>query len=389
MLRTSRLTKALGVCAAVTGGAALAAGLAGLGTAAYFMRRIVTPERDQPDDAQVLSVTGATVTFTADEPSTAPGRYGLWLDRGAGHARIGEVITQDDRARTVTRELLGPDSGTLRPGPARWSQYFYAGPPGESLGLPCQEIVVRSEVGALPAWLVPGHGQHAERWAVLVHGRGALREECLRALPVLRELGLTSLVVGYRNDLDAPPSADGRYNLGLSEWQDVEAAIVHALERGATEVVLIGWSMGAAIVLQTLDRSWTSERVSRVVLDSPVIDWGDVIEHQARVNRVPDAIATLGRDLLSGRAGRRLIGVAQPVDVAETNWVARADELTHPMLVIHSEDDDFVPYGPSAALADARPDLVTFEHWKLAGHCREWNVDPVRWESAVRDFCSS
>ena len=86
---------------------------------------------------------------------------------------------------------------------------------------------------------------------------------------------------------------------------------------------------------------------------------------------------------------RRLVGVAQPVDIAETNWVARAHELTHPMLLIHSEDDDFVPYGPSGTLADARPDLVQLERWKVARHCREWNVDPVRWENVVRDFCTS
>ncbi|KNX39289.1 hypothetical protein VV01_07525 [Luteipulveratus halotolerans] len=381
------MTKTIGLTAAVLGGAATVVGAAGVGVAAYFMRRIVTPERDQPEDARIVGLTSATVTFEREEQALAPGRYGLWLDHGAGHARIGEIISQDDESRTVTRELLGVDEGTIELGPARWSGYYYAGPPSESLGLPCQEITVRGPVGDLPAWLVPGHGERADRWAVLVHGRGALRDECLRALPTLRELGLTSLVVGYRNDIDGPASTDGRYNLGLSEWEDVDAAIRHALDRGASEVVLFGWSMGGAIVLQALDRSPVADRVSKVVLNAPVIDWGDVISHQADINRVPSPLAALGRELLSGTVSRRVIGVAQPVDVAETNWVARADELRHPVLLIHSEDDEFVPCGPSAALADARPDLVTFERWKVARHCREWNVDPVRWESVVHEFC--
>ena len=44
----------------------------------------------------------------------------------------------------------------------------------------------------------------------------------------------------------------------------------------------MGWSMGGAIVLQLLDRSPLSALVSRVVLDAPVIDWGDVLAHLAR-----------------------------------------------------------------------------------------------------------
>ena len=61
--------------------------------------------------------------------------------------------------------------------------------------------------------------------------------------------------------------------------------------------------------------------------------------------------------------------------MARTDWVRRSDELTHRMLLIHSEDDEFVPVGPSAALAAKRPDLVTYEPWRHARHTKEWNVD--------------
>ena len=80
---------------------------------------------------------------------------------------------------------------------------------------------------------------------------------------------------------------------------------------------------------------------------------------------------------------RRLVGVHEPIDVARTDWVARADELRHPMLVIASDGDDFVPIGPAVALAGRRPDLVRFERWEAARHCREWNDDPERWERAL------
>ena len=74
------------------------------------------------------------------------------------------------------------------------------------------------------------------------------------------------------------------------------------------------------------------------------------------------------------------------MDVALTNWVARADEIRHRILIQHSVDDEFVPAGPSLALADARPDVVTLEPWHTARHCKEWNLDTIRWERVLAAF---
>lgn len=371
------------VAAGVTGGLLGTAASAGsLGVATYFARRVLTPDPRRPEDALVLDVDTDSVTLGRTADTTAAGRYGLWLDGGCGHVRLGEVLaTEGDR---VTRELLGIDFGRLGTGSARWNQYYFAGPPDAALGLETRDVALASEVGPLPAWEVPGTADGL--WAVLVHGRGALREEGLRAVPVLNKLGHTCLIPMYRNDIGAPTSPDGRYNLGLSEWRDVEAAMLHAVEQGAREIVLYGVSMGGAMVLQTLDRSWLSGRVTRVVLDAPVIDWGDVLRHQAATNRIPAPVGLLGRHLLGRRWARRLVGVHETIDVAETDWVHRAGELSHPTLLIHSEDDDFVPSGPSAALAARRPDLVRYEPWRGAAHTREWNVDPQRWDRVVREF---
>ena len=133
---------------------------------------------------------------------------------------------------------------------------------GESSMVRCR--TASGELGILPAWVVPpaypapGGG---DRWAILVHGRGARREEALRAIGPLHELGWTALVPNYRNDEGVVAGPDGRYNLGLSEWRDIEAAIDHAARLGAQEIVLVGWSMGGAIVLQFLDRSPLSQLI--------------------------------------------------------------------------------------------------------------------------------
>jgi uncharacterized protein len=366
-----------------------AAGLSAAGTVAaatYFARKVLTPDRLRPDDTQVLEVEDDSLTLGLTPVSAQPGRYGLWLGGGEGHARLGAVLEVDEVAGRVRRVLEGLDAGELRVGPARWNQYYFAGDPQEALGLPFRDVEIAAEIGMLAAWQVPTVHGATDRWAILVHGRGAQREECLRALPVLHDLGFTTLIPSYRNDIGAPASSDGRYSLGLSEWRDLEAALLYAVEGGAREVVLLGYSMGAAIILQTLDRSWLSDRVTAVVLDAPVIDWSDVLRHHGSLNRIPGPIGRLSRSLIGRRWARRLVGVHEPLDVALTNWEHRAGELTHRTLLIHSLDDEFVPSGPSVSLAAKRPDLVRFESWREARHTQEWNVDPERWDAVVRDF---
>ena len=375
------------VVASAAGATVAAVSAAGtVSAAAYLARRVLTPDRLKPDDTQILAVEDDSVTLRLTPESRQPGRYGLWLDGGRGHARVGAVLEVDEESGRVRRTLEGIDAGELRIGPARWNQYYFAGNPQDALGLPSRDVEIAADIGMLAAWEVPPAVSSVPRWAILVHGRGASRDECLRAVPVLHELGYTSLIPMYRNDIGAPASSDGRYSLGLSEWHDLEAALLYAADEGAQEIVLFGWSMGGAIVLQTLDRSWLSDRVTAVVLDAPVIDWADVLRHHGVLNKIPGPIGSLSRSLIGRRWARRLVGVHDPIDVALTNWEHRADELKHRTLLIHSLDDEFVPVGPSVSLAAKRPDLVRFEPWREARHTKEWNVDPERWDAVVRAF---
>lgn len=367
---------------------AVAAGSALSAVAALLARHVISPVEEHPDDVEVIGVGAGTVTLRAEEGTVVPGRFGLWLDGGEGHARLGDVIDHDEQAGTVTRQIIGVDRGCLSEGPGRWNPSFYSGTPGTALGLPFEEVGIETELGPMPAWYVPpaSAAPEQETWAVLVHGRGGTREECLRAVPVLHRLGRACLIVSYRNDVGAPRSRRGRYHLGEAEWVDVEAAILHAAEAGARDVVLVGWSMGGAIVLQTASRSWLADRVRAVILDAPVIDWRDVLDHHARLNRVPAPVGRLTQAVLEHRHARRLVGVETPLSLSRLDWVSRAAELSLPMLLVHSDDDEFVPSGPSRRLAKARPDLVTFLSVPGARHTMEWNVDPEAWETAVARF---
>ncbi|MWV58074.1 alpha/beta hydrolase family protein [Rathayibacter sp. VKM Ac-2754] len=352
---------------------------------AAFVRGVVIPPSRRSQDARVLAVRpdAGEIELAADADSAVRGGFSLWFDRGRGHARVGQLL--ETRNGRVVRELERVDRGSLRAGArARINGWLLLGP--RETGLPFTTEEVPTQFGVAPAWLFPGPDGLGDVWAVHVHGRATTREETLRGVDVLHRSGLTSLVVSYRNDGDAPASPDRRYGLGDTEWRDVDAAIRFAEQRGARSVVLVGWSMGGAIALQTVLRSSRRALVAGLVLDSPVIDWRETLRGQARLRGIPPVIAALAITVMQRPWSTALTGQSSAIPLAGLDLVTRAAELTTPILLMHSVDDDFVPSGPSEALAAVRPDLVEPVLFHGARHTRLWNDDPELWESSVEGW---
>jgi alpha-beta hydrolase superfamily lysophospholipase len=133
--------------------------------------------------------------------------------------------------------------------------------------------------------------------------------------------------------------------------------------------------MGGAVVLQTLVRSAFADLVDGVVLESPVVDWHAVLKSQSQLLRLPRPVRKVAQRLLRTPVLHRLTGLRQPVDLRQLDMVARADELHVPILLMHSDDDGFVPSSASHALAEARPDIVRLEVQTTARHTKLWNHD--------------
>ncbi|TAL41489.1 MAG: alpha/beta hydrolase, partial [Salinibacterium sp.] len=210
--------------------AALAAVSAGAITA-VFARTVLIPPRRRTEEVHILSHDESTITLSPTLDSMTPGRYSFWFHQTDGHARIGEIVSYT--ATSVTRELLAVDFGDLDSAKhGRFSGWFYLSP--AELGFPFEDVEIATDLGPAPAWLIPA-AQKGTRWVIQVHGRAVRRPEGLRAVPVFREAGYNSLLISYRNDGDAPESADNRYALGDTEWNDVAAAIRFAHARGAEQ----------------------------------------------------------------------------------------------------------------------------------------------------------
>lgn len=375
----------LGLAAAAVGLLTAAVGAVAAIITVTYARRVVIPLATRPEDERIVSVdlaAGELVLGASDE-TRMRGRYGFWFEHDSGHARIGDVIDDDDRI--VRRRLESVDFGRLdRASRGRINSFYHLGP--WELGHEYENVVVETPLGPAPAWFVPA-AEPSGRWVIQVHGRGAKRQEGLRAIEPAWEAGWNTLLISYRNDGEAPESEDRRYGLGGTEWADVVAAVRFAEDHGAERIVLMGWSMGGAISLQAVLRSAAvRERLVGVILDSPAIDWVDILRFQGQALGFPRGLGDAVARLLGGPWSGGLTGVAAPIDVGDLDPVARADELPVPMLLMHSTDDGFVPIDGSRRLAAARPDLIQFEEFEGARHTKLWNHDPERWTMLVRGW---
>ncbi|WP_400998894.1 alpha/beta hydrolase family protein [Agromyces sp. GXQ0307] len=389
----SRLERTvMGPIGAVLGGIAIlgaAFAAATAATAIVFARRVVTPELDREDDLRIerADLAAGEVVLSGSEDARMRGRYGLWFEHDSGYARVGDVLHDD--GHRVRRVIESVEFGRLdRAARGRISGWVHLGP--WEVAERYENVLVPTPLGPAPAWFVPATdaaGAPSTDWLVIVHGRGAKRHEGLRAVEPATRAGWSSLLVSYRNDFEAPASEDRRYGLGGTEWEDVVAAVRFAVERGARRVVLMGWSMGGSIALQTVLRSeQVRERLVGVVLESPAVDWPDILRFQGRALGLPAELGGAVARVLSAPIAGTLTGLAAPIDLEALDAVARADELHVPILLMHSEDDGFVPIDGSRRLAEVRSDLVQFEVFEGARHTKLWNHDPSRWTMLLHDW---
>ena len=318
----------------------------------------------------VIGITEDAVTLPRKVETAYHGTYGVtWQN---DYAVLGEIVASD--TQTVTRRMIKttqPLSAGLR---VTWNIFVYHGDPERALGLAYDDVRIPSELGPLPAWFVPGQ---RTTWVLLVHGFHASREEGLRVLPTLAQMGFPTLLLTYRNDAGVPKSPDHLYHLGNTEWQDIEAGVRYALSHGAQDVVLYGWSMGGFMVETFLRRSSNVAQTRAVVLDAPILDWHKAIDTQMHKLHFPHWFTYVVEWFASWRLG---------INFAALNYERPPRDRITPTLLFHGTADGMVPVESSDTFAQALPGLVTYLRVNGADHTQAWNVDPQAYEDALKAF---
>ena len=297
-----------------------------------------------------------------------------------GYGTVGAIV--DQSATQATREFThlggGPPSVGTKVDVDPW---MYPDDFAAASHLPIEQVTYRSPVGSMEAVLVRGT---TDTWAVVVHGKNAAPREALRMAGIMWESGISVLAITHRNDRDQPADPSGLHRYGVTEWEDLEGAVNYAVTEGAGEVLLGGLSTGGAVVMSFLDRSANADLISGVVLDAPNLDFGATVSHNAARRKLPlvglplpPSLTWVAKELGSLRFG---------VDWEEIDYVAGAERLEVPVLILHGEGDLSVPIESSREFARSRPDLVTLVEFEDAKHVQSWNTDPEKYAQSVEAF---
>ncbi|MDJ0324189.1 alpha/beta fold hydrolase [Cryobacterium sp. PH31-AA6] len=366
-----------------------AGGLAFGGLGLGIARRLTAPASGRTYELTIRDVDNSgerpIVVLDRTPATAAPGLYCLLLETG-GLVRLSHEV-EDRGPRLIGREVLGePCEGLAAGQRASWSGIVFSSP--EDADLEATDVQILTDVGPAPAWLVAPQGTPSTEWAIHIHGLGSTRAGTLRGVQVASQAGLTSLVVTYRNDGEGPTVGTGRSELGAAEIDDVRAAVRFARENGAGSVILFGWSMGAAIALQLAAESEFRGIAAGLVLESPVLDWVSTIKANCARSGLPAWSGILAIPWLIFRPCAQVSGLANPVDLRRFDWIARADELTVPTLILHGTLDTSSPFELSSHLRTLRPDIVTLEAFD-AHHTMSWNSEGNRWRTVVSSWLAS
>lgn len=332
--------------------------------------------------AVLTAVSPDTVVVRLDEAYAA---RDLYAGATVG-IRVGSTLvvagpaTMSDGAE-VTRPVLdvvGPLPVVGQPAAVQRDVW---GTPAE-LGLAYTEVSITSGADQFPAWVIPATGSDA--WAILAHGKHGSRSEMLRMARPLTDAGITCLVVTYTGDSGLAQPPDGLWGYGTVEVPEIEAAVRYAQREGAGHLIMGGASHGAAVVLGFLTRSALAPDVDAAILDSPPADLAaniDLIGDGRTLPVVglpiPESLEQVATWITQWRYG---------IDFDDYDYIARADQLSVPMLILQgSADATVAPQLARDLVAAVGPEATLVEE-AGAQHVGSWNVDPTGYEAAVLGF---
>ena len=224
------------------------------------------------------------------------------------------------------------------------------------------------------------HVQDGAPLQIQFHGyRGsALRDMC-GGTPLALKLGHNALLVDQRGH----GRSDGNtITFGVLERQDCLEWIRYAQKRFGTEIpiVLVGVSMGASTVLMASELA-LPPAVKCVVADCPYSAPSDIIARVADQMGLPGKPAAAVCSMGGAIYGRFRLGSCSAVEAV------RKTKL--PVLLLHGEDDRFVPCEMSRQIYDACGAVKRLETFPKAAHAMCYMEDPVRYETVVTDFLQS
>ena len=252
----------------------------------------------------------------------------------------------------------------------------------EMAALPYERVSIRAHDGLI----LTGRYYHQSNDAPLqiqFHGyKGSPERDFCGGHKLARKEGHNTLVIDQR----AHGESDGRtISFGVNERLDCLSWIEYATTKRTKtdsfekipDIFLSGVSMGAATVIMASGLDLPGN-VRGIIADCPYSSPEKIIAKVCRDMHLPPAVV-----MPFIRMGARIFGGFR-LNAADAVEAAKHTKV--PILILHGEDDRFVPCEMSAEIEAANPAMVRRHTFPGAGHGLSYVVDAPRYEQLVKEF---
>ena len=231
--------------------------------------------------------------------------------------------------------------GTLEATPKDW-------------GLDYEDVRLSTSDGVtLHGWYIPG--DDSEQVLLFFHGNAGNISHRGESIAIFHRLGLNVLIIDYRGygESGGSPSELGLYRDARAAWQ----YLTETLGFAPSDIILFGRSLGSAVAAKLA----SERRPGALILESgfssakdaareiyPLLSWLVLLRFEL------DAVRYLG-------------------------------SVHCPVLVLHSPDDEIIPYSLGRKLFDAAPEPKRFVELR-GGHNDGFLLSQPEYEQALGDF---
>ncbi len=193
--------------------------------------------------------------------------------------------------------------------------------------------------------------------------------------------GYNLLLTTYPGDNVARPAQDGIWHFGVTEWDEIEAAVQYALDQGAQTLVMGAVSLGGAMTDGFLAHSTLADQVDGVILDAPLSSLRDVIDEGAESRTIPGVGWPIPESLED--AGMLIASLRFGLDYDAVDYTDMAGLFDMPLLTFQTSADQTVPKAVNDRfMTEGSGKGGQYVVVPDVGHVLSWNADPQAYEDA-------
>ncbi len=228
------------------------------------------------------------------------------------------------------------------------------------LEIPYQDVRFKNETGqTLHGWFFPGKKpEKADHTLLYFHGNAGNIGDRLDKIQLLRKLGWNIFIFDYQGygGSEGTPTIEGVLTDSMSAFQ----YLTETKKIPNEQIVLFGESLGGAMAVDIANR----EIVGAVILESTFTSLAELAQHVYKI--LPD--------------------FAVP-DVYRSVELIR--HIKAPLLVIHGDEDEVVPFEMGKKLYDAAPHPKKFYAIPKAHHNDTYVVGKLDYLKEIEEFLAA